>query len=184
MKITLKEWRQIAQACEKLQAAKDHAARVIVDIALMHLRAGHTDESEMLLELETKLNNIVIDAASVQPQSEWMGGNSHDPKNHRLREPNRCPMPRRHFTAEELAEVGAQCFGPCDWVYTDTPLACRWLQAAVSYAISNLPDMEQAFTENDQWLINGRFTPPPAEKDYQKLLKQLQRGQIDVHNDD
>ncbi len=55
-----------------------------------------------------------------QPQSEWMGGNSDDPKNHKLREPNICPLPHRKFTPEEIEEAGAVCLGPVQWVFGHT----------------------------------------------------------------
>lgn len=110
--ISLKEW----QALSRLNA---EAKAVIyrLDSELIRLLTIKTDEPTRLLiaGMLRRLEDVSL-LYEIHPQSEWVGGPSDDPKNHRLREPNCVGLGRRYFTAEEIEEAGLVCLGPCDWV--------------------------------------------------------------------
>lgn len=95
------------------------------DVDLFKLVREHdndTAERNLLMQLWTEIHDVrqeLRTTAELHPQSEWMGGNSDDPQNHKLREPNICPLPRRYFTPEEIAEAGAVCHGPVQWTFGD-----------------------------------------------------------------
>ena len=70
-------------------------------------------DSGLFIQMAEKIREIT--PPDFHMQSEWTGGNSDDPKNHTMREPNCCPNPRRRFTKEELEAANLTCHGPCDW---------------------------------------------------------------------
>lgn len=116
MKVSLKQWKEVEAIVSDLKKRMHAASAKILLIAdqfkfpepefqTLHAIAWDIQRAE----------EQVPASAQLHPQSEWVGGNSDDPKNHKLREPNICPMPRRHFTPEEIAEARAVCNGPCQW---------------------------------------------------------------------
>jgi hypothetical protein len=122
MKITLREWKEIEAALDAMRKAIEHADCLTTDVMFKHYDAGNKDSYNLLGELNKQVHDLRGQASlgmlmSVHPQSEWMGGDSDNPKNHKLREPNCCPAPRRYFTAEEMEEVGAENQGPCQWTF-------------------------------------------------------------------
>lgn len=90
MRITLDEWleleRQATQAKQALERLHNEVSRTL----LKHEREGHTDESQLLLKLHDRVHDAQQDLAAnlYWVQSEWTGGDSCDPKNYTLREPN------------------------------------------------------------------------------------------------
>ncbi len=126
MKLSLKEWKQVEGIFRDLRKAVEHA-----DVALFKLaneKGLSTPEGELLMKLWMEIHDIrqeMRTTAELHPQSEWTGGVSDDPRNHKLREPNICPLPRRYFTPEELKEAGAVCHGPVQWRFNDAPQATQ-----------------------------------------------------------
>ena len=121
MKITLKDWVKMDEIVRNLKHAIEVADSQSFDLLKNYHKAGEsldTPEVLMIMKLNNQLHNLRQEAGFLldcHPQSEWMGGDSDDPKNHKLREPNCCPAPRRHFTQEEMVEAGMVCHGPCQW---------------------------------------------------------------------
>lgn len=122
MKISLKQWKQIETVFVNLRKAIEHA-----DCEMFRLAKEHpleSPEGELLIRLWTEIHDIRQEMRAsydLHPQSEWMGGCSDDPQNHKLREPNICPLPRRKFTTEEIREAGAVCHGPAQWSFDGQP---------------------------------------------------------------
>lgn len=120
MKITLAQWKKIEAIVAKVK--KDlHAASVeILQIAKDGGYKIGEPEYTMIYGFSWECEeaaDALTPTASLHPQSEWMGGDSDDPKNHKLREPTICPLPHRKFTPEEIAEAGAVCHGPVQWEF-------------------------------------------------------------------
>lgn len=125
MKISLKQWTQIESVFQGLRKAIEHADCELFRLANQH--ELNSPEGQLVIKLWTEIHDIrqeMRTTAELHPQSEWTGGPSDDPRNHKLREPNICPLPRRKFTPEEIAEAGAVCHGPVQWSY-DAPLPVR-----------------------------------------------------------
>ena len=120
MRITLTEWKQLEQIIGSVRSVIEKANGDTFAL-LMKYHSGRqpeTPESELLWRINQALHELrasVYVLPDVHPQSEWLGGDSEDPNNHTLREPNCCPMPRRRFTKEEIAEAKLECLGPCQW---------------------------------------------------------------------
>ena len=111
MQIKLKDWKRLEGIIANLRKAIEIADCQSFDIACEY--PGDTTESETLHNLNGQIHELRGKASLLldcHPQSEWTGGNSDDPKNHRLREPNCCPAPRRYFTAK------LKCIGPVQWI--------------------------------------------------------------------
>jgi hypothetical protein len=132
LKITLKQWKQIEAAQNAIRQAIEAADTLTWAIYDQHHKTGTppqgSEEEGMLLEINRRIHRLREEASmlcDVHPQSEWMGGASDNPKNHKLREPNCAPMPRRYFTPEEMAEVQAECHGPVQWTFGDTDKGTR-----------------------------------------------------------
>ena len=119
MKISLAEWKTIENALRDLHRAAEVADSRIADIMLDHARAGNNTEKKLLTSISDKVHELRMKSFfnDVHPQSEWTGGDSDLASNHKLREPNICPLPRRHFTVKEMAEVGAENHGACSWTF-------------------------------------------------------------------
>lgn len=121
MNITLKEWREVETTFAGIKKAIEIGSCRLWEIASKYKL--DTPEGKLLVKLWTELQDLRQEfrtTAELHPQSEWMGGPSDDPKNHKLREPNICPLPRRKFTEAEIAEAGAVCLGPVQWRYDET----------------------------------------------------------------
>lgn len=118
MNISLKQWKRIEQILTNLRQAAEHA-----DCKLFELIGSFdttSPEYELLLKIYQEVHavrQITPSTYQVHPQSEWMGGDPDESRNHRLREPNCCPTPRRYFTEFEIRDAGAECLGPCQWVF-------------------------------------------------------------------
>lgn len=125
MQITLKQWKEIEALLKGVTRAVEHADCAIFAMYGEYHTAGHplreTPEQRMLLDIWERVHELrtAIVFHDVHPQSEWMGGNSDNPKNHKLREPNCVPAPRRRFTDTEIEEAGAVCHGPVQWSFGD-----------------------------------------------------------------
>ena len=115
MQISLKDWMVMEGAVKRIKEALDAEWRTVFAL----LPAGNnTPEAQMIMKLVGQIDLVREQAGFLMDchsQSEWTGGNSDDPKNHKLREPNCCPLPHRKFTAEEVAEANMVCDGPCQW---------------------------------------------------------------------
>lgn len=120
MKITLKEWKEIERAMKLAATAIAAAENTVCDIAWAHRKKRNIPEYDLLNKLMVEIHearDAMPNTAPVHPQSEWMGGDSNDSNNHKLREPNICPLPRRKFSPEEIEEAGAVCLGPVQWEF-------------------------------------------------------------------
>lgn len=118
MNISLKQWKEVHDAVTALKRTLETTESVIFTIA-SRFPTG-SPEFNLLFRLSNEIHQVRQDAPAAYPfcpQSEWMGGDSDDPKNHKLREPNCCPLPHRKFTPEEIKEAGAVCHGPVQWEY-------------------------------------------------------------------
>ena len=116
MKITLKQWLQINEVIQGIKDSVKVAEGQLTEIALQHYDDDNQVEASFLINLRNQFDNI-IKLPDTKPQSEWTGGDSSDPANHKLREPNcvgGCSS-RRYFTEDEMLEVEAVHHGPCDW---------------------------------------------------------------------
>lgn len=125
MKISLKDWKQVEAAFRDVRKAVETADAVVFTAAAKY--KFETPEGALLKKLWEELHELrqtLRTTAELHPQSEWLGGDSDNPQNHVLREPNICPLPRRRFTPEEITEAGAVCHGPVQWTFhanTTTP---------------------------------------------------------------
>lgn len=118
MKITLKQWLEISTSIKAAGEALNSATDLVTKMALDQHDAGNATEATLLMEISQQLHDIMLPSGT-NPQSEWTGGDSSDPKNHKLREPNivgGCSS-KRYFTEEEMIEAGAVNLGPCQWKY-------------------------------------------------------------------
>lgn len=116
MKVTLKQWLEINKSVDQVRDALKQANETVAKIVFEHHNAGNVEESILMMKLWEQLHEVSL-PSGINPQSEWIGGDSSDPKNHKLREPHivgGCSS-KRYFTDEEIAEAEAVCHGPCDW---------------------------------------------------------------------
>lgn len=126
MEIRLKTWKTIERAVAQLTRSVHDFEIAILELTKLHPIGSK--EGEVLVELmrqATMMREAAPSAHMYHPQSEWLGGNSDDPGNHALREPNICPLPRRRFTPDEIAEAGAVCHGPVQWTFEEKPDAAK-----------------------------------------------------------
>ena len=122
MKISLAEWKKIEAAVAGMRSAAELAESAMADIVFKHQKAGNADEVNLLLSIELDMHEVRTKSfqgrlGAIHPQSEWMGGDTDNPRNHKLREPDCCGYNGRYFTTEELAEAGAENHGPCHWTF-------------------------------------------------------------------
>jgi len=103
MKIMLQQWREINALIGQAETALKAADAKIIDLALFHSRAGNDEEARLLLDLSSKINDGGPGGWGymTHPQQEWTGGDSSDPANYTLREPNIVPMGKR-FQREQV----------------------------------------------------------------------------------
>lgn len=97
MKITLKQWQELAELRKAAAEALTAYDRRLLELAIEYDGL----ERDLLLRLSTMVE--FVGGPEVSPVSEWMGGDSSDPKNYKLREPHICGLSsRRYFTDEEI----------------------------------------------------------------------------------
>jgi len=114
MKISLKDWVHLAETVNEVR----HRLRDVDSHLLAMLLKYHDDPKAVELIVKyLKATDDVCLPSDIHPQSEWMGGDASDPKNHKLREPNAVGLGRRYFTEAEVEEARAICNGPCDWSF-------------------------------------------------------------------
>ncbi len=106
MNITIKDWKELDRIRKTVQKAIEIADSQSFEIFCKY-RVGNssTPENKLLLEINEKYHELRELAGFLHDthlQSEWLVGNFDNPKNHTLREPNCCPMPRKRFSAEEI----------------------------------------------------------------------------------
>lgn len=118
MRISLKQWKAIEQAIGDARKALTLADTALLDV-YMEYPEGSPERGvlQVMLDRMHPVQQALACVPDCHVQSEWTGGTSDDPKNHRLREPNICPSPRRKFTPNEIKEAGAVCHGPCLWTF-------------------------------------------------------------------
>lgn len=90
MKITLSEWRELAQKQMLAKVALNDLESSMVTIALKHNAEGNKEESLLIFRLLNMATDAGLELSriDVHPQTEWMGGDSSNPKNFKLREPH------------------------------------------------------------------------------------------------
>jgi len=90
MKITLDEWVELEKLAREAKAALERLERATGDLSFEHHSKGNTAEFELLRKTHDRVfeANGTLAASLFHVQSEWTGGDSSDPKNHTLREPN------------------------------------------------------------------------------------------------
>lgn len=116
MQLSLVEWLELYRL-NKAAVAAVHQFDMRL-MKLMHKYESDLATVKLLCRLEAAVHTAdecLPGAASLMPQSEWLGGSSDLPQNHVLKEPTCVPQPRRRFTQEELSEAQAVCLGPCQW---------------------------------------------------------------------
>lgn len=103
MKLTLKEWIELSQLAEEAKTALQALDGRIIDM-LKTYPVG-SDESDLLTKLLHRTGDALSDLAAnlYYPQTEWLGGDSGNPRNHTLREPNWVHMGYR-FPKEQVDE--------------------------------------------------------------------------------
>lgn len=120
MNISLKDWKELDRIRRTLINAIEVADSQSFDIWQKYhvIGSAETPASSLIFKFNTQIHEVRNEAGMLMdthPQSEWTGGDSDNPKNHKLREPNCCPLPRRKFTQEEVDEANLECLGPCQW---------------------------------------------------------------------
>ena len=121
MKISLKDWLEMQRVVRAVQEAIEVGSSQVFALLDHYHKPGEGfggPEVETVMKLHQQLMDMREQSGMLMDthvQSRWLGGDSDDPRNHTLEEPNCCPMPRRHFTREEIAEAGMVCEGPCQW---------------------------------------------------------------------
>ncbi len=103
MKIPLEQWQEINNLICQAEAALKAADDCIVALGLEHAQAGNQAEARLLIELSKSIteHGPLGYGYLTHPQSEWTGGDSSDPKNFTLREPNIVPLGHR-FPREQV----------------------------------------------------------------------------------
>ena len=105
VKITLQQWRRInsliSAAEQALKAADDEILKVVFE----HHDQGNEAEVLLLMDLSRKINETGPSGWGymTHPQTEWTGGDSSDPANFTLREPNIINMGKR-FPRDQVEE--------------------------------------------------------------------------------
>lgn len=104
MKLTLAQWRE-------LEALKTTAQKALDAFSTKALDLGLATDDKVTREYLVKLHNRTWEAeqafaaCDVHVCSEWMGGDSSDPKNFKLREPQSTGLSnRRYFDASGNVE--------------------------------------------------------------------------------
>ena len=119
MKITLAEWNKLEKAFKDARTALNDALQAVLDVSDKYPAQTHMDEYKLFSSLADYLigahHSLSGVPSMLHPQSEWTGGASDDPKNHKLREPHIVGLNRRYFTPEEVAEAQVECLGPYQW---------------------------------------------------------------------
>ena len=99
MRITLAQWKAIEKSKHEARQAIHALETTIIDTMTAH---SNSPDQEKLLLIE--LLRMAEDSAfhisriDVMPQPEWTGGDSSNPKNFKIREPNCVPMPRGYLS--------------------------------------------------------------------------------------
>jgi len=90
MKITLDEWLSLEKSARQAREALGQLDNRLTELLLKYQKAGDRREAELLLRIEARVSDAVFDLALslFYVQSEWTGGDSSNPRNHTLREPN------------------------------------------------------------------------------------------------
>lgn len=115
MKLTVVQWKALEV---KAQRVRDALGKLSYEIGLVQkLQIGQPDDrdqaatDEHLCKLLDYVGTAMMSISNVlngtHVVGEWVGGDSSDPKNTKLREPVTCYgglSARRYFTAEEVAE--------------------------------------------------------------------------------
>lgn len=125
MDLSLVEWRLLYGDIRRARQRINDLGHTLLTLSSLHKGPVEQELLLPLIEICDQALEILPEASSYYPQSEWMGGDSDDPKNHKLREPNAVPAPRRYFTDAELKEAGAECLGPVQWRYRANPQSDR-----------------------------------------------------------
>jgi len=122
MKITLKQWKDLERKVAALSRAMRECETEFLCLAIDHKRQENSEEMEFLAEWANVLTaaaETIPSPSSFHPQSEWVGGDSDNPQNHRLKEPHATgKYLKRYFTPEEIREAGGVCHGPCQWEFS------------------------------------------------------------------
>lgn len=102
MKITLNQWQTIELARRSAKAAVDTLESVLIDTMQAHF--DNKPEANLLVDLLKMAEdaNFQISRIDSLPQSEWMGGDSSDAKNFKVREPHCVPMPRGYLKDDNV----------------------------------------------------------------------------------
>jgi hypothetical protein len=126
MNLTIKDWRKLEAeakaARDAINTLVDHLREMAMDKMDASEKATHSgiarlngnDTSNGLMEMAAKIQDSFW-LPDFHLQSEWLGGDSDNPNNHTLREPNCCPAPQKRFSREEIQAAGEECLGPCQW---------------------------------------------------------------------
>jgi hypothetical protein len=115
--ITLAQWKEIEAAYRSAWVELNKCTKLMTRLASEHFNDAKTVDLIMKMRDDIDEAAFHVSPQSVHPQSEWTGGDSDDPKNHTLREPNIVGLGAGHFPKEQLEEAGAKNHGPCDWEF-------------------------------------------------------------------
>ena len=113
MKLTLKDWLEI-------DAAREAASKSLAKLSqLFHehaVKAGpNSPDGPILMRSWEKVMDAKSFLPKTRPGLEWTGGNSDDPKNFKMTEPECVGYLKRKFTPEEVAAAQITILGPCQW---------------------------------------------------------------------
>jgi len=99
MNITLEQWKRIEIAQHRAKEAVGQLETAIIDTMVEHAAGGELEKQLLVRLLEmAEASSFELFRIDVHPQMEWMGGDSSDPKNFKLREPNCVPLPRGYLS--------------------------------------------------------------------------------------
>lgn len=110
MRLTLAQWLELHRLQRAAVDAVSALREKVTHLTIVHHSRGHAAEVKFLGEVEDKVADAdaALLALDFKPVDEWTGGDSADPKNSRLREPQAVHgglSARRYFTDAEVAEA-------------------------------------------------------------------------------
>lgn len=99
MRISREKWAQLANLARAASKAVDELELQIMLASMDAKKQHHLAEAQLLMDLAQRLEEQGPGGLAylLHPQTEWMGGDSMDPKNFKWREPYICPMPREYL---------------------------------------------------------------------------------------
>ncbi len=105
MKITLNQWLELEDEARRAKSHLEKISNAACRMFIQHHNDGNTREAELLRRINDRVDQASSELAAslFHVQSEWTGGDTDNPKNSTLREPNWVPI-SHSFPREQVEE--------------------------------------------------------------------------------